>query len=170
MYKRYFFLGIGLIFCIIIVSCGKNSLTNKVHKTISPESSSSNEFDVIYQGFILVNSNQVEDYAMTNYYVITNENDWITWNSKYTKDFPYYLDDFDWDNDCLVTYAYYGAKDCWNTISSIEDVSIKDNTVNIKFDDDKAKTYVFNSKDTKHIALYVIRISKPANLSSLILR
>jgi len=150
------------------ISCGKKNLSDVSATDTSIDASNNAEIDLLYSGFLLVDSSQVNDFAMTNYYVITNEDDWNSWSSKYTKDFPYYLDDFDWDNNSIVTYAYNGAKDLWNTISNVESVSFEDNTVNIIYDENKTKTYVFNnSQDTKHIAILVIKVEKPSNLSSL---
>jgi len=135
----------------------------------------SDKYKVMYQGFILVNSDETNDYSMTHDYIITNEADWEIWNSKYTKQFPYYLNDMDmdWENECLIAYAYTGAKDSFNIYRNIINVSFENNKINIEFNQDVSEEiYVFNPLDKYkdgymyHVGFYVIKINKQDNFSS----
>lgn len=179
MFKKIIILSSILICSIIFISCEKGGTNDSTTKTTivstkiptSIDTSSTSSFDILYQGFISVDVDEADDYYMTDNYIITNETDWNTWNSKYTSAYPYYLEDIgmDWDKECLVVYAYYGAKDFYTTIGAIENVSFSNNKVTISTNEDDvtSKTYAFNGNDNKNIAFYVIRIDKPENLKSL---
>lgn len=167
MYKRFFIICTLFIVCFITISCSSNNIIESTDINSSTLESNKNETSLLYSGFLLVDIEQVNDYAMTNYYVITNEADWNSWNSKYTKDFPYYLENFDWNKNCLITYAYIGSKDLWNTISNPENVSFENDIVDITFNDN-IKIYAFNnSSESRHIGMFVIKVAKPVNLTSL---
>jgi hypothetical protein len=152
MYKKYIILLSVIVSCLMLLSCGKKETTSK---SITKESNV-NKFDVIYSGFINVEDKKVDDYVMTDYYIITDQNDWKTWSSKYTMDFPYYLEDMDWKHQCLVVYANQGAKDSYNVIRNIKNISFKDNTVDVIYDENKTEIYAFNKVGIKHISIFVI--------------
>ena len=149
-----------------------NEVTPISEPTVTPDpaatANTENDFEIFYQGFIPVDADKVDNYNMRNDYIITNEEDWTTWSEKYDiSKYPYYLEDFDWDKDCLIVYASYGNKDFYNTIRSIEDVSFENNKVDVMISNTKAPVYAFNTIELRHIALYVIKVEKPSNLSSI---
>lgn len=160
MLKKSLFFIIIILSCFINVSCNKSSQASKAGA----------DFEIFYSGFIPVDSRDVSEYAMKNYYIITKKEDWDEWNQKYTAAFPYYLDDsgMDWDKECLIVYAYTGAKDGWNVMHKIENVSFDNNLVNIDYNDDgKTEVFAFNNGGIYQIGLYVIKVDKPSNLSAL---
>lgn len=188
MIKKFAYFALFIFSLILLVSCTKTSgneesqkvsqnaaFTSTVEPTKIPEADTGDakNFKVLYQGFIPVDADKINDYAMTHDYIITKEEDWNTWNSKYTSSFPYYLQDMgmDWTKECLIVYAYNGAKDFWNVINSIENVSFANGTLDITFNEAEQPVYAFNSYDEEadsktNIALYVIKIDKPDNITS----
>lgn len=187
MSKKYL-IGIILICCSFsVIGCSEQKpnevtptstpgITNEVtpisEPTVTPDPAATakteNDFEIFYQGYIPVEQDKVGDYMMVNDYIITNEEDWTNWSEKYEiSKYPYYLEDFDWDKDCLIVNAYAGAKPLHNTLSRIANVSFENNTVNVTYDETQPDVYVFNTKEYNNIGLYVIKLNKPNNLSSI---
>ena len=149
---------------LLISLCSCNKSVDNTSKSI--------EFEKLYSGFIMCGSEDMtKSYEMSNFYIITNEKDWEKWSNKYTKQFPYYQDEFDWDQYCLIADAWIGAKDFCNTISEIDELYFdKDGNLTITYDSNpESDTYAFNTTDIRHVAIQVIKIKKsdlPSNVPS----
>lgn len=146
---------------ICLSSCNKS--VDKTSKSI--------EFEKLYSGFIMCDPDTTNLYTISDYYIITNKEDWDVWNKKYTSQFPYFLDDFDWDKYCLITNAWVGAKDFWNTINDIDTIDF-DNDGNIMITDNsnpESSTYAFDSDQIRHVGFEVIKIKSPTCLQMFLL-
>ncbi|WP_066714595.1 hypothetical protein [Clostridium sp. Marseille-P299] len=153
---------------IIITEAQEPTLAVTVIPTAEATSIANNDFEIFFQGFLPVEQDKESDYMMINDYIITNEKDWTAWSEKYNlSKYPYYLEDFNWDNDCLVVNAYSGAKPFRNTMGRIKSISFENNTVNVEYDETQPDVYIFNTQELRNIGLYVIKVKKPNNLSSL---
>jgi hypothetical protein len=113
--------------------------------------------------------NTTDLYTLSNEYIITNQEDWDKWNKKFTSQFPYFQDEFDWDKYCLITNAWVGAKDFENTIDDIDALSFdNDGILTITYNTNpQSSIYVFDTTDIRHIAIEVIKIKKselPSNI------
>ncbi|WP_455716251.1 hypothetical protein [Anaerosporobacter sp.] len=148
---------------LLIFLCSCNNSVDNTRDSI--------EFEKVYSGFIMCDSDMTNEYKMSDYYIITNEKDWERWNSKYTLKFPYFQDELDWDQYCLITYAWVGAKDFGNTIDDIDTLDFdNDGVLTITYDSNpKSSIYAFDTTDIRHVAIEVIKIKKsdlPSNVRS----
>lgn len=98
-----------MVSCFLVADIQNLNSSDTLESTITPTETlvNSNNFKVIYQGFIMVDVNKINDYAMPDNYIITNKDDWEAFNSKYTSGYPTSLDEIgmNWDNECLALWC-----------------------------------------------------------------
>lgn len=145
---------------VILTGCGTKEKNdeNKIETVDAVEA--------MYQGFIPIESEDlVTSYTMDDYYIITNEDDWQEWQSKYSVyACNYYLEDldFNWDTDCMITYAYCGARGTITSIAVPKSIDFtKDGEITMEFLNPPVNNvFCLSNSDNTYIAYQAIKYKK----------